>query len=122
MRRLKTARAHARRIEALREALRPHASAGRPTLLVAPSRRAADELLRLDPSVALGVHRTSFRGLALDLAATGLARAGKVPLSPLAREAMAARALAEVADDLTYLHPIRGTPGLPRALARTLEA
>ncbi|MEM9552695.1 MAG: PD-(D/E)XK nuclease family protein [Acidobacteriota bacterium] len=123
-----------RRLDAARAWLDERA--GRELLVVAPTRGAADDLLRT-PATAiasgrldaghlaagrLGVHRRTLGQLAAELAVRSLARDGLAPLAGLAVEALAARALAVCREDgaLAYFEPVADTPGMPRALARTL--
>jgi CRISPR/Cas system-associated exonuclease Cas4 (RecB family) len=95
-------------------------------LIVSASRGAADDLAR---SIAIargsvtGLHRFSFAQLAARLAAPVLAGRGIAPSTPIGSEAVAARATFEARrdDDLDYFTPVAGTPGFPRALARTLH-
>jgi len=94
-------------------------------VIVSATRGAADDLAR-DVAVArggaAGLHRFSFTQLAAYLAAPGLASRGVAPASRVASEAVAARAAFEArsAGALGYFGPVAGTPGFPRALARTL--
>jgi len=102
--------------------LEAHGTRG--ALVVAPSRGAADELVR-DRAAAgcdfFGVHRTTPRLLALELATPRLASMGRLPVTPLSTEALAARAASSAADELEYLGAVAGYPGFPRALSRTLD-
>lgn len=94
-------------------------------LVVAASRGAADDLARAAAAVrgaSLGWHRFSLLQLASRLALDALAAAGRLPSSPLGAEAVSARAIFEViaARSLSYFGPVAGTPGFPRAVARTI--
>ena len=100
--------------------------AGRGAWIVAASRGAADDLARAiarERGGAAGLHRFSFTQLAAHMAAPVLAGRGIAPATRIASEAVAARAAFEARrdGDLKYLHPVAGTPGFPRALARTLH-
>lgn len=89
-------------------------------LILAPGRAAADDVARAACSTALlGVHRHGFRDLVQELAADEMARRDLTPVGRFVREALAARVAAET--PLTYLKPVAGFPGFPRALADTFE-
>ena len=95
-------------------------------LVLAPTRAAADELLRSGCAPGggwLGIHRATLVLLAGELATPALAARGLTPLGALGREAMAARAIARCRSEgaLTYFSPVARAPGFPRALARTLH-
>jgi ATP-dependent helicase/nuclease subunit B len=95
-------------------------------LIVSASRGAADDLARsiaFRRETAIGLHRFSFAQLAARLAAPVLAGRGIAPSTPIGSEAVAARATFEARrdEDLAYFTPVAGTPGFPRALARTLH-
>lgn len=96
-------------------------------LILAPTRRAADDFVRLAAARAgalVGVHRATLGQLAAELAALPLAAAGRARLSKLGAEALAARSvhLACREGPLAYFEPVVGTPGFPRAAAETLLA
>jgi ATP-dependent helicase/nuclease subunit B len=96
-----------------------------PTLIVAPSRGAADDVARVavaQQGAAIGWHRFSVLQLAARLALNALAAAGRLPSSPLGAEAVAARAIFDSIGEgaLTYFAPVAHTPGFPRAVARTI--
>jgi hypothetical protein len=98
----------------------------RGALIVSASRGAADDLARAvaaERGGAVGLHRFSFTQLAAGLAAPVLAARGVAPATRLGAEAVAARAVFEArrSEGLTYFEPVAGTPGFPRALARTLH-
>ena len=100
------------------------ANVRRGALVVAPSRGAGDELVRGLAAAGcdfFGVHRTTPRLLALEMATPDLAAMGRLPVTPLSTEALAARAASSAADDLEYLGAVAGYPGFPRALSRTLD-
>ncbi len=95
------------------------------SLVVAPTRLAADGLVRTRTrrtSATFGLHRFSVTQLAASLAARQLAADGLTPASALGVEAVAARAVFEAdrRGEIAYLAPVVDTPGLPRALARTI--
>ncbi|MGD0771683.1 MAG: PD-(D/E)XK nuclease family protein [Candidatus Solibacter sp.] len=93
-------------------------------LVLAPVREAADEVALVACGDALvGVHRLAFRELVLELSAAELNRRALVPVGRIVREALAARVTQEAvsAGRLTYLGPVAGFPGFPRALADTFE-
>jgi ATP-dependent helicase/nuclease subunit B len=95
-------------------------------LVVSASRGAADDLVRAVAAVcgaAAGVHRFSFAQLAARLAAPILAARGIAPATVIGSEAVAARATFDARHDqgLTYFDDVAGTPGFPRALARTFQ-
>jgi ATP-dependent helicase/nuclease subunit B len=96
-----------------------------PTLIVAASRGAADDVARhalASVGTAGGWHRFSVPQLAARLALNTLAASGRLPSSPLGAEAVAARAIfaASGGGALTYFAPVAHTPGFPRAVARTI--
>ena len=92
--------------------------------IVGATREAADELARAvaraHPST-IGVSRFSLTQLAVRVAGPALAAQGVAPSSPLAFEAVAARAAFDLAQDqvLGALTAASSTPGFPRAVART---
>ncbi len=97
---------------------------GTPTLVLAHSLAAADDLVR---SVAAGkgavfaIHRLTLNHLAGLLAAEQTASAGRSYVSDLGMQAVAARALFTLEQErrLDALAAVRKLPGLPRALAAT---
>jgi CRISPR/Cas system-associated exonuclease Cas4 (RecB family) len=91
-------------------------------LIVAHRRGAADDLVRSHGGAGmLGVHRLTLTLLAVDLAQAPLARAGLSPLSRLGTEALAARVIHQLRGDaIPYFEPVAGTPGLARAVARSI--
>ncbi|AUX39109.1 hypothetical protein SOCE26_004910 [Sorangium cellulosum] len=97
-----------------------------PVLLVGASVEAASELARAalrGRRAAFGWHRLTLGRLAAALAMPALAARGLVPASPLAIEALCARALDGLAQDgqLGRFARVADRPGLPRAVARTLD-
>src|SRR3954466_1148677 len=112
------------RLRAAREWLTPRVGHG--ALVVSASRGAADDLVRAVAAVcgaAAGVHRFSFAQLAARLGAPILAARGIAPATVIGSEAVAARATFDSRQDheLTYFDNVAGTPGFPRALARTFQ-
>ena len=111
----------------LREAERWLAArADRGALIVSASRGAADEIARAVArarGATAGLHRFSFAQLAARLAAPVLAARGIAPATLIGSEAVAARATFDARQDeaLSYFGAVAGTPGFPRALARTLQ-
>ncbi len=96
-------------------------------LVLAPSRGAADDLLRHTSAAAagglFGVHRATPLQLASELATRSLAEKGLAPVSSLGVEALAARSIARCheAGKLAYFAPVAESPGLAGALAATLR-
>src|SRR5262249_8779689 len=100
------------------------AKAQGPVLILAPSRAAADEIARIACDAALlDVLRTGFRELVTELSAGELNRRELVPVSRTVREAMAASVAATAVrrGEIGYLMPVVSFPGVPRALAATIE-
>jgi ATP-dependent helicase/nuclease subunit B len=107
------------------------ARADRGALVVSASRGAADDLARrvaLSRGATAGLHRFSFAQLAARLAAPVLAAQGIAPATLIGSEAVAARVTFDARHDdhdgdvgLAYFGVVAGTPGFPRALARTLH-
>ena len=99
-------------------------SAAGPVLVLAPVRAAAEEVsLAACGEALVGVRRFAFRELVLELSAAELNRRGLVPVGRVVREALAARVTSEALarGELTYLGPVAGFPGFPRALTATFE-
>ena len=114
----------ARRLSEARSWLVDRADRG--AVIVSASRGAADDLARavaIEGGGVVGLHRFSFVQLAAHLAAPILAARGIAPTTRIGAEAVAARAAFEARRDgkLAYFDPVAGTPGFPRALARTLR-
>ena len=106
--------------------MRDWLATGDEVLLLAPSRGAADDLLRRLAETGdglLGVHAMSFRQWALQTAALDLAARDLQPITPLGTEAIAARAarLAKADGELERLAPVAGMPGFARSLAATID-
>ena len=113
------------RLTAAGKRLRACLETGDEALLLAPSRGAADDLLRRLSAAGgglLGVHAMSFAQWALQAAALDLAARGLRPITPLGTEAIAARAarLAQADGELERLSPVAGMPGFARSLAATI--
>jgi len=113
------------RLAAAGRRLRDCLETGDEVLLLAPSRSAADDLLRgltTTGGGVLGVHAMSFDQWALQAAALDLAARGLRPITPLGTEAIAARAarLAAAEGELERLSPVAGMPGFARSLAATI--
>ena len=95
-------------------------------LLIAPTRAAADECAAaaaLARGGLFGVGRTSVVELVMRLALPRLSRQGLTPTSAIGAEAVVARARFDAVQEgaLNYFAPVAGTPGFPRAAARTLD-
>ena len=90
--------------------------------MLAQTRGAADDFVRTACGAGLfGVHRLTLTGLAVDLAEAPLARAGLTPAGGLSVEAMVARLIHKLkADSIPYFRPVADTPGLARAVSRTI--
>ena len=98
---------------------------GAEVLLLGASRGSVDDLARaisLERGATFGLHRLSFTQLAARLAVMELAARERAPATALGHEAVATRAAFEARSDeaLRYFSPVAGTPGFPKALARTL--
>lgn len=94
-----------------------------PALILAPSRRAGQQLVRATAAVGrglLGAHVLTPAQLAAEVV-LGTADA-PTPLTALGGEAIAARALARCRAEgaFAYFEEVASAPGLPRALVRTL--
>jgi len=91
-------------------------------VVLAQSRGAADDFARAACGTGLlGVHRMTLTALAVDLAEGPLARAGLTPVGGLGAEAMVARVIHKLkAESIPYFQPVADTPGLARAVARTI--
>ncbi len=99
---------------------------GTRVLVVASSRGAADDLVRAmarQKPATFGIERLSLTQVAARAALAALAAEGLAPTSRLGAEAVATRAAFEAVrgGGLAYFAPVAGTPGFPRALARTLQ-
>ena len=92
-------------------------------LVIAPQRDAAADVIRLVGSrmgATFGWRPITLMALAHELAGPTLATAGLASASNLAVEAVCARVVAGT-DELGRFAPVGDTPGLPKALARTLQ-
>jgi len=91
-------------------------------VVLAQTRGAADDFVRSACRIGLlGVHRMTLTGLAVDLAEGPLAHAGLTPAGGLSAEAMVARVIHKLkAESIPYFQPVADTPGLARAVARTI--
>jgi len=99
---------------------------GTRVLIVGASRGAADDLARrvaVDAPATFGIQRLSFTQLAARSALMALAADGATSSTRLGAEAVATRAVFDATQNaaLRYFSPVAGTPGFPRALARTLQ-
>jgi ATP-dependent helicase/nuclease subunit B len=115
-----------RRVEAAIEFLLAAAPSHSETFVVAPSRGAADDLVRaaaIRRAATIGWHRFSLTQCAARLALDALAAEGRLPSTPLGAEAVAARAIFAAIGEgaLSYFGPVSRTPGFPRALAKTVS-
>ncbi len=95
-------------------------------VLVGPGKDALADLARREVQeggAVFGWQRVTFARLAGTLAAPALAERGLVPVGALGVEALCARLVhrARQRGELERLAPIADFPGLPKALARTLE-
>ncbi len=116
----------AERVERARAWLREVDAGGGTELLVVASPDAARDLLReaaRERTAAFGWQRASLARLAASLAGPALCEGALVPIGRLAAEAVATRVVAELArrGELGRYEGVRDGPGLPRAVARTLE-
>ena len=101
-------------------------AAGSRVLVIGASRGAADDLARRvadELPATFGIQRLSLTQLAARTAIVSLAAEGATPSTWLGAEAVAARAVFDAMRDasLQYFEPVAGTPGFPRAVARTLQ-
>jgi ATP-dependent helicase/nuclease subunit B len=99
---------------------------GTELLVIGASREAADDLARAIArarGTSFGLHRFTLGQYASRAAAPSLAEHGLALCTPLGADAVAARAAFEGRrrGALSYLAPVVGCPGLPRALASTLN-
>jgi ATP-dependent helicase/nuclease subunit B len=95
---------------------------GTRVVIVGASRGAADDLARRVAAGApatFGIQRLSLTQLAARSALLALAADGTTSSTRLGAEAVATRAAFDAT--LRYFAPVAGTPGFPRALARTLQ-
>jgi CRISPR/Cas system-associated exonuclease Cas4 (RecB family) len=94
--------------------------------LVSATREGASDLFRAATrtrAATFGWHRTNLAGLAQSIAGPSLLADGLAPASRLTLEAICARVVhtLRAANALGRFTPIADRPGLPRALARTLD-
>lgn len=92
--------------------------------IVAASHAAASAVARRalgGPGATLGWRRFSLPLVAATIARGPLLARGRVPASPLALQAVCARLVHDDDIDLGRLAPLRGRPGLPRAVHRTIH-
>jgi RecB family exonuclease len=113
------------RLEAARAFLASFAAATE-LLVIGASREAADDLCRdltRTRGTTFGLHRFTLGQYASRVAGPSLAEQGLALCTPLGAEAVAARAAFEAKrrGALSYLEPVVGCPGLPRALGSTLN-
>jgi ATP-dependent helicase/nuclease subunit B len=123
--RLVVSPSNAERLSAARGVVQSCAPGTR-VLVVGASRGAADDLARhaaADAPATFGVQRLSLTQLAARSALLALAADGTTASTPLGAEAVATRVVFDAtrAAAITYFAPVAGTPGFPRALARTLQ-
>jgi len=92
-------------------------------LILATTRDAADDLVRLRCADTAGVHRFTVGQWIATLSAAPVAERGLAPLNALGAEALAARAVHQVQAEsaLEYFGPVASSPGFARALSRTLR-
>ena len=123
MRDLVTSAAAASRLEIAREWLRDRGPSGR-ALVVAATQEAAADVVRTAAAAAgaaFGWHRFTLGRLAAAVAVKAMAERGLSPLSPLGVEAVCARVVHQLRGRLGRLDDVAAQPGLPRALARTIQ-
>jgi RecB family exonuclease len=99
---------------------------GAEALLIAPTREAADDLIRriaVKRGATFGIHRLTLGRLAGLLASDHLNAHGLAPAAGLALEAITARVVHRLkgTGKLAYFEPVIDRPGFPRALARTIS-
>src|SRR5215469_4940294 len=114
----------AERIAAAREWLAA-AELATETLVITPTREAADDLVRgvaAARGAVAGIHRLTFNRLIGLLASEAMVERGLAPASDLAAQAIAARAVFHLAPSgkLKHFEPVTGRPGFAEALARTI--
>ncbi|HLG55172.1 MAG TPA: PD-(D/E)XK nuclease family protein [Vicinamibacterales bacterium] len=115
----------AERVSRARDVLRA-STPGTRILIVGASRGAADDVARdvaASVPATFGLQRLSLTQLAARSAIRALAEQGKTSSTWLGAEAVATRVAFDARRDgsLTYFGPVAGTPGFPRALARTVQ-
>jgi len=93
-----------------------------PALVVAPTLQSAQELVRDAASEGhLGWRAMTLDRLAVERAAPALVQLDRVPATRLAAEAVCARVVAEAGEGLGRFTKVAEHPGLPGAIASTLE-
>jgi hypothetical protein len=102
------------------------ASPGQRVVVIGATRGAADDLVRqaaASAAATFGIQRFSLTQFAARTAIVALAGESVTPSSWLGAEAVSARVTfdAEREGALHYFTPVSGSPGFPRALARTLQ-
>jgi ATP-dependent helicase/nuclease subunit B len=104
------------------EALAPYLESQAESIVLAPTRAAADELL-FATAGSIGAHRLTLNQLALEAAAPELATRGLTPVSGLMGEAIVSRAIHQLrrGRKLAYFAPVADTPGFPQAAIRTIR-
>jgi ATP-dependent helicase/nuclease subunit B len=123
VRELVTSAAAFARLELAHEWLRLRGPAAR-VLVVGATPQAAAECVRktaAECGAAFGWQRFTLGRLAGVVAAETLAARGLSPVSPLGVEAVCARVVHQLRGRLGRLDAVAGKPGLPRALARTVQ-
>src|SRR5579884_1600272 len=100
--------------------------AGQDILFLAPTRQAADDVVRsvaIQRGAVSGVHRFTLASLAIEIAGPKLAADGRSILSGVAVDALAARATehCRAQNALNWCGPVARTPGFFRALASTIR-
>jgi RecB family exonuclease len=97
---------------------------GEEVVIVAATSDAASEQIRVLAKArgsAFGLHRFTLARLAAEIAKLALVERDLASVGSLAIEALCARVIARLGDRLTRLRAVADQPGLPRALARTLD-
>lgn len=100
-----------------------HAALG-PVLVLSDVRAAADEVaLEACRGALMDVRRLALREFVLELSTPELNRRGLTPIGRVVREALAARVTSQALErgELSYLRPVAGFPGFPRAITATFE-
>ena len=121
MKELITSASAAHRLERARTWLASRPAAA-PLLVVGATAEAAAEIVRTSGCGAVfGWERLTLGRCAVRLASAELTARGLSPLGPLGVEAVCARLLHALRGSLGKLDDIAGQPGLPRALARSLQ-
>ena len=124
MRRLVTSLSAQTRIQVVAEFLSN--LSGSEVVFIAPTRTAADDVVRslsLKSNGSFGVHRYTLASLAVEIASPHLVSQGFSILSGVAADALAARAVQHCRKtaELDWFEPVATTPGFFRALASTIK-